>query len=143
MRAALAICAALFCSAATTPVPSTDVTVEVTGMRSTKGYIQACLTPNPAHFPDCRNDPAARRLTVPATAAELRFPTVAPGRYAIALLHDENGNGKADMTLMIPREGFGFSRNAAVRFGPPKFGSAAFTVAGAGAAEAIRMRYLL
>ena len=64
------------------------------------------------------------------------------GRYAISLLHDENGNGKADMALMIPREGFGFSRNAPVRMGPPSFASAAFAVSGATVRETIRMRYM-
>ena len=32
------------------------------------------------------------------------------------------------MALMLPREGFGFSRDAAVAFGPPRFGKAAFAV---------------
>ena len=49
----------------------------------------------------------------------LEFTDVPPGTYAIALLHDENGNGRADRVLMVPREGFGFSRNAPVRMGPP------------------------
>jgi uncharacterized protein (DUF2141 family) len=45
---------------------------------------------------------------------------------------------------MIPREGFGFSRDARVRFGPPKFGEAAFEVVpGARETLVIRMRYML
>ena len=67
---------------------------------------------------------------------------VAPGRYAIALLDDANRNGKADMALFLPREGFGFSRNAAARFGPPKFAAAAFDVGTDEVSIPIRMRYM-
>lgn len=123
--------------------PGVDVTVTVTGLRSQRGQVLACLTANPRDFPDCRHDPAARKLVVPARdAATIDFGGVAAGRYAIALLHDENGNGKADMAVMIPREGFGFSRDAAVRFGPPAFARAAFAVGDVPVRQAIRMRYI-
>ncbi len=120
-----------------------DVRVSVTGLRSAKGQVLACLVSNPRGFPDCQRDPAARKLVVPANAAgDIDFGPVAPGRYAIALLHDENGNGKADMVLMMPREGYGFSRDAAVRFGPPSFKAAAFEVGGAPVHQTVRMRYM-
>jgi uncharacterized protein (DUF2141 family) len=89
-------------------------------------------------------DPAARKLTVAVTGpVTLDFGRVPEGRYAISLIHDENGNGKLDTRLMIPREGYGFSRDAPVRMGPPKFAQAAFDVAGEPVRLAIRMRYLL
>jgi len=81
---------------------------------------------------------------VPGAAQVLRFRNVAPGTYAIALLHDENGNGRADRALsMIPREGFGFSRDAPVRFGPPSFAAAAMEVGSVAVHQTIRMRYML
>jgi uncharacterized protein (DUF2141 family) len=124
--------------------PSTGaVMVAVSGLRSDAGLVRACLTRLPTAFPDCSNDPTARRLTVPAAkAGGITFEAVAPGRYAVALLHDENGNGRADMVLMVPREGFGFSRNPVVRLGPPRFSRAAFAVAGRAVPQPIRMRYL-
>jgi uncharacterized protein (DUF2141 family) len=126
------------------PPPSGEVVVAVDGMRSAKGLIRACLTAKSKAFPDCRRDPAARRLTVLADdAGALRFAALPSGRYAVSLLHDENGNGRADMALLLPREGFGFSRDAPVRFGPPKFARAAFRVSGGSVAMPIRMRYLL
>ena len=119
------------------------VVVSVSGMRSTKGQVLACLTTQAKSFPDCRHDPAARKLAVTASGTvTFRFTDLPPGRYAVALLHDENGNGKADMTLMIPREGFGFSRDAAVRMGPPKFAAAAFAVADEAVTMPVRMRYI-
>jgi uncharacterized protein (DUF2141 family) len=82
-------------------------------------------------------------LTVPANASvQLDFGEVPSGRYAIALIHDENANGKLDKRLMIPREGFGFSRNAPVGLGPPSFADAAFAVETQSEHQAIRMRYL-
>jgi uncharacterized protein (DUF2141 family) len=126
------------------PAPSGEVVVAVDGLRSDRGLVRACLTADPRAFPDCRRDPAARRLSLPAEAqAPLRFAALPPGRYAVSLLHDENGNGRADMALVLPKEGFGFSRDAPVRFGPPRFARAAFAVGGGSVAMPIRMRYLL
>ncbi len=121
-----------------------SVRVEVTGLRSHKGVVRACMTTDPARFPNCQ-DGAAYTLSVPATGTPvLEFPAVRPGRYAISILHDENGNGRVERALgMIPKEGFGFSRDAPVRFGPPSFAQAAFTVGTEAVHHTIRMRYML
>jgi uncharacterized protein (DUF2141 family) len=120
-----------------------EVSATVTGLRSAKGQVLACLTHSANRFPNCDRDPQARRLIVPAGAhIELDFGPIPAGTYAIALIHDENGNGKLDKRLLMPAEGFGFSRNAPVRFGPPSFASAAFAVDGDEQNQAIRMRYL-
>ncbi|MFX8000783.1 hypothetical protein ABTK84_20115, partial [Acinetobacter baumannii] len=47
---------------ATIHAPS-SVTVEIEGLRSTRGLIQACLTADPATFPDCQKDPQALHVT--------------------------------------------------------------------------------
>jgi uncharacterized protein (DUF2141 family) len=47
-----------------------------------------------------------------------------------------------DKAMMMPREGYGFSRDAPVRFGPPSFRSAAFTVGAAPVHQTVRMRYI-
>jgi uncharacterized protein (DUF2141 family) len=120
-----------------------DVAATVTGLRSSKGQVFACLTTRSATFPQCDRDPQARVLRLPAaTTVELNFGPIAAGRYAISLFHDENGNGRLDKRLVIPREGYGFSRNAPVVMGPPSFASAAFTVGAEGHHETIRMHYI-
>jgi uncharacterized protein (DUF2141 family) len=48
-----------------------------------------------------------------------------------------------DKTFMLPREGFGFSRDAPIQFGPPRFGAASFAVGTVQFRTAIHMRYLL
>ena len=140
MGSALIACALL----GTAPPPTGEVNVALTGLRSAKGLVQVCLTRDAKAFPDCRKDPDSRRLTLAAhEAGSFRFATLPAGRYAVALLHDENANGRADMALLLPREGFGFSRDAAVSFGPPRFGKAAFEVGETEVTIPIRMRYLL
>jgi len=121
-----------------------DVSVTVTSLRNARGSVVACLTAKPVSFPDCSKDAASRHLAIPASAkaVQLDFGAVAPGTYAVSLFHDENGNGKLDTVMMIPREGFGFSRDAKVRFGPPRFAAAAFTVEGEPVKQTVRMRYL-
>ncbi len=124
---------------------TTDVTVTISNLRNVKGVIRACMTQNKKRFPKCRGDANAYSTVVSARKnAVLTFKNVKPGIYAIALLHDENNNGKADRALsMIPKEGFGFSRDAKVVMSPPKFSSAAFTVGETPVNQAIRMRYML
>lgn len=122
-----------------------EVRVAVSGLRSEKGMVRACMTTQKKAFPQCEKDPAAYTASIAASevAKGLHFAGVRPGTYAIALLHDENANGKADFALgMMPKEGFGFSRDARIRMGPPRFTDAAIEVGSADRDLAIRMRYL-
>lgn len=119
------------------------VSATVSGLRSTKGQVVACLTAKAKGFPECQKDPAARAVKVPAgKSVELDFGEVPAGRYAISLFHDENGDGRLNKSLMLPAEGYGFSRDAPVRMGPPSFASAAFAVDGTAQHQSIKMRYL-
>ncbi|MBX7541604.1 DUF2141 domain-containing protein [Qipengyuania sphaerica] len=122
------------------------ITVTVTNLRNADGVVLACMTTNEKSFPKCRGVAGAQAAKVAAHEGTLTltFTDVKPGRYAIALLHDENANGKADRALgMMPKEGFGFSRDAPVRMGPPKFSDAVFEHGAQDRAMTIRMRYML
>lgn len=113
------------------------------GLRSAKGRVLVCVTRLPSHFPDCTDDPDRRHFTVAAASERVTLGTMTPGDYAIALIHDENGNGRLDTFAGIPREGVGFSRNPAIRFGAPSFQSARFAIAGAPVEQDIRLKYFL
>ena len=120
-----------------------SVEAGITGLRSAKGQILACITTRPDRFPDCQGDPQARHLTLKASGLhELRFDGLPSGSYAIALIHDENGNNKLDTVLGIPREGFGFSRNPVIHFGAPSFKSAEFPVLAGSVDETVKVKYL-
>lgn len=134
-------------STTTSPVNATDgsvVNVNISGMRNLKGQIMICLTRNAKAFPDCSNDGDARKLLVPAAnASSILFKDVAPGTYAVAIVHDENKNNKMDLRLFIPKEGFAFSRNPTITVGPPKFRNAAFVVGDTDLKQSVRMKYML
>ena len=125
-------------------VPTGSLDLSIEGLRSQRGDIQLCMTMLPAKFPSCKGDPNARRMTVPAAqAAKLRIENLPQGQYAIAVIHDENSNAKLDTALGIPREGFGFSRNPVIMFGPPRFSAAEFRVGDGETAQRLKMKYLL
>ena len=57
---------------------------------------------------------------------EFSFADLPPGRYAVRVMHDENGNGKLDSNFLgIPKEGYGASNNPKV-MRAPHFDEAAF-----------------
>jgi len=121
-----------------------EVRVEIADLRNARGSLLLCLSASVEHFPDCGADPAAQKLKVPANRPTgLVFTGVLPGNYALSVMHDENGNGKLDTTMRIPREGFGFSRNPVVRFGPPAFRNVRFAVPAGASRLPIKMKYFL
>ncbi len=65
-----------------------------------------------------------------------------PGVYAVALYHDENGDGRFDRTgLGLPAEGYGFSNNPATLAGLPQFRSVRLNVPKSGLTARIQMKY--
>ena len=105
--------------------------------------MRICLTADPQNFPACIDDAQAVTRSIPAGTPKIRFDGLAHGDYAVAVIHDENGNRKLDTFAGIPREGFGFSRNPPVTFGPPRFSAARFTLTSGAETQQVRMRYLL
>ncbi len=141
----LALTGMAACLAAAAPAPAGEVIITVTDVRSSKGVVRACMTTREDIFPKCIKDPGAHRTVVPAgETIEIRFTGVKPGNYAVALLHDENNNGKADRAMgMMPKEGYGFSRDAPVKMAPPKFRDAVFKQEEGTSRMTIKMRYFL
>ena len=124
--------------------PTGELRVDLSGVRNATGELFLCLSASPRHFPDCAADPAARKLRVPAGKADgLVFDALKPGDYALSVMHDEKRNGRFDTVMKIPREGFGFSRNPAVRFGPPAFRDVRFAVPPGASRMPVRMKYFL
>lgn len=71
---------------------------------------------------------------------ELAVP--APGAYAVAFFHDVDGDGTFDTSLGLPREGYGFSRDAPAGLTGPAFGDAALPVGKAVVEVLARIRYV-
>jgi uncharacterized protein (DUF2141 family) len=59
----------------------------------------------------------------------IAVPDVPKGTWAVLAYQDANENGELDRNLLgIPKENYGFSRDAAGKFGPPGFDDAAIEV---------------
>ena len=71
------------------------------------------------------------------------FDNVPPGTYAIAVVHDTNGNGRADTNFLgMPTEGVGVSNNVMPRLSVPSFDANKFSVAAGHITKlAITLRY--
>ncbi len=144
---ALSASLALPVSTARADAPDTrsSLNIVVEGLRNARGHVLICVTSNAAAFPDCSRDPQSMRLRVPT--AQVRGDMVlalhGEGTYAVAIVHDENSNGRLDTMMMMPREGFGFSRNPRLRMGPPRFADASFAVPTGQVRQAVRVRYML
>ena len=66
-------------------------------------------------------------IKIRKTEARCDFEDIPPGTYALAVIHDENMNGKLDTNwLGIPKEDYGFSNDAKGLFGAPSYPAASF-----------------
>jgi uncharacterized protein (DUF2141 family) len=127
--AALLLLVALFPLGAHAQAPDAGTTVAldvvVTGLRE-GGMVWVLLFDDAPSYPTKR-DKARRRIDVVPERGEAKvsFEGLPPGDYAVAVVHDENGNGKLDFGLFrIPTEGLGASRDARALLGPPSFDDA-------------------
>jgi uncharacterized protein (DUF2141 family) len=78
---------------------------------------------------------------LPRRAAAVDAPQ---GTYALAVLHDEDGNERLDRAAFgVLREGIGASNGAVRRLGPPRFEDAKFTLGPGGRTMTIELKYWL
>jgi uncharacterized protein (DUF2141 family) len=123
--------------------PGDVMRVQVIGLRNDTGRVGCSLFNDPAGFPRDRSK-ILRHIWAPIRnrRALCRFDGLPPGTYAVVVFHDENSNGKFDTNMLgIPKEGYGFSRDAPVRFHAPSFKSCAFGFDGKRIDQVIKMRY--
>ena len=105
-----------------------DLEIKIDGISREEGTVRVALF---ASEDDYKADRAYAQEETPAEdpMVTVRFQDVPPGRYCIASFQDINSNGKIDTNFVgIPKEPYGFSRNARGRFGPPAFNEMAFDV---------------
>jgi uncharacterized protein (DUF2141 family) len=116
------------------------LTVDIGNVRNAKGlvHVDVCdesrfLKANCLYSADTPAHAGTVTLTVEGLPA---------GRYAIQAYHDENSNHDVDRGLFgIPKEGLGFSRDAKIVLGPPKWADALFDFDGKVARSALKLRY--
>jgi uncharacterized protein (DUF2141 family) len=137
----------VFCGQGQAPAPRESVIhVEISGLHSDKGQMLCALysSGQAEAFPK-KADKAVARLTakIAVRQAVCDFTGIAPGTYAVSVVHDENSNGKLDTNFIgMPREGVGASNDAKGHMGPPKFGTASFHYEGGRLELKIHVNYL-
>jgi uncharacterized protein (DUF2141 family) len=124
-------------------VATATLVVEFSGLRSDRGQLHVSLYASEDGFP---TEPvkALRQVDVPISGGRARvvLEALAPGGYAVAAYHDENGDGKLDTGFLgIPTEGLGASNDAKGFMGPPSFEKARVDVKAGENRVAVRISY--
>ncbi|MBH8576221.1 DUF2141 domain-containing protein [Nostocaceae cyanobacterium CENA369] len=121
-----------------------NLSVEIDGLKNKQGQVCVSVFASSQGFPSNRDRVIQRQCTkITETPMKINFNNLKAGNYAVAVFHDRNN----DLTLNrndlgMPIEGFGFSRNPEVRTSAPKFGDAAFLIAGPNTNIQIKLKYL-
>jgi uncharacterized protein (DUF2141 family) len=141
-----AVLAALVAASPSAAAPQPDgaitLTVTLSDARNDKGRLAVALYDSEEDFPRQERALRGQLLRIARGGATVTFRGLAPGVYAIAVLHDENSNAKMDFNFLgIPLEGYGFSNDAPVGFGPPSFKAAAFKLVAPRSRSSVRLRY--
>jgi uncharacterized protein (DUF2141 family) len=103
--------------------------VKVMDIRNSAGTVDCALFDSPVGFPIevLLSATNVMVIKVRKTQARCDFEDIQPGTYALAVIHDENMNGKLDTNFLeFPKEGYGFSNGAETLLGPPSFSAASF-----------------
>ena len=104
------------------------LTVTVTNVATEDGQVRIAVYDEETWLDTERR--VAREFVAPLSATVSATFELPPGTYAVAVLHDVNGNGRMDYGFMrMPKEPYGFSNGVVPRFGPPKFDDSAFAIA--------------
>ena len=113
--------------AADAETPQGRLQVTVNGLKSSQGSVRLALFKGKENF--LKNVVDAAIVEIDDETCVWEVPALAYGEYAVAVYHDENGNGKMDRYFYgKPKEPNGFSNDAPARFGPPKWKHARFVL---------------
>jgi len=127
---------------AQTPCPG--IHVDILGIRNSTGTVDCALFDSPDGFPNEFLHFATNVMVIKirATKARCDFEDIPPGTYALAVIHDENMNGKLETRWPgIPTEGYGFSNDAKGFLGAPSFPAASFQYDGQNLDLTISLHY--
>ncbi|RRH92576.1 DUF2141 domain-containing protein [Variovorax beijingensis] len=117
-----------------------DLSVNVADGPATEATLYVALYDSAAAFAGSKSL-AAQTLPLRAGTARLQFSGLPPGRYALRVFADENGNGKLDTNPVgLPIERYGFSNDAKGNRGAPDFEAAALNLESANVQTVVHLR---
>lgn len=116
-------------------------TVTILGLDEKKGTLFIGWYNSAADFRKSDKAVISRKVEVDGLqSANITFENISPGKYAIAVFFDRNGDGKLDTNMLgIPKEKYGFSNNVYPAMRAARFSEAAFEVKGDGS-QIIRLK---
>ena len=119
------------------------LTVVIEQIRSERGSVHVGVWSDAEGFGKHDRRVAGTSAAVEGPSQTIVIEGLAPGTYALAAYHDENGNGKFDRTWIgLPDEGLGFSNGAWITIlGAPSFDSAAIELRRPSTRAVIALRY--
>ena len=118
--------------------------VKVLNIRNSTGTVDCALFDSPVGFPIEALFSATNVMVIKVrkTHARCDFEDIPAGTYALAVIHDENMNGKLDTNFLgVPKEGYGFSNDAKGLLGAPSFSAASFEYHGGTLDLTISLQY--
>jgi len=124
----LLLCASLSYPLLAQSTETGTLEIRFTDIRTEEGAMAVGINTSPEGWPK----KAQIQLQLPKENMKdsvfiVRIPDLPFGTLAISVLDDVNDNVKMDMTLGIPKEGYGFSNDAPTRFlSAPKYESCTF-----------------
>jgi uncharacterized protein (DUF2141 family) len=121
------------------PAMAEDVTLTLTGVQARGGVLLAGLQTR-GQFMQPASTYGERVVDPASGAVRMTFRNVAPGDYALMVLHDEDGDGQMKMNGYMPAEGWAMINGDSLR-ATPTFDQVKFTVATSGADLSVPMSY--
>ncbi len=121
----------------------TALRIRVENIAAVKGRIHVGIYKDAASFPKKKLAFTGTEADVKNTGVmEIDIPGLSPGRYAVAVFHDLNGNGKLDTNMLgIPTEPYAFSNGAVAKWSSPTFAEAAFELPASGTSITVTLGY--
>ena len=136
-------CFNVYCQDVVAITQSSNLKINLQGIRNNKGVILLSLFSSAEGYPsDAKKAEQKIRMPIKKLQLPIVLKNMKPGKYAVALLHDEDEDGKMATTFLgLPKEGYGFSNNVMGLAGPPSFQKASFVVPESGTEILIKVRY--
>jgi uncharacterized protein (DUF2141 family) len=109
--------------------PEVPLVVEITNVKKAKGQLWIAIFKPEEKFGENVQPGIYKIIEVKTAANQTADFNLVPGKYALAVFHDLNGNSVLDKNFIgIPKEPYGFSNDFRPKFSPPSFSDCAFEI---------------
>lgn len=110
---------------------SHKLTLKVKNIEEVIGQMCLAVYGSEDDYKDSKNQVWADCIPVNASSLELIIEDLPKGTYMISIFHDMDSNEELNTNWIgMPKEPFGFSKDAKGKMGPPKFEDASFELNG-------------